>query len=99
MIFRNQFRFSNISSKKSKGWFDQIRVGEIECKNRFMVASLTRNRGDYVTGVGNDTVTEYYKQRAGFGLIFTEASQISQRGHGYPGACGLITAEQTEFWK
>lgn len=48
-------------STTKKSWFDKINVGAIESKNRIFVASLTRNRGDYKTSVGNDTVIEYYK--------------------------------------
>ena len=80
-------------------WSDPIKVGAIEAKNRVFMASLTRLRGDLKTLVGNEAVVRHYAERAGFGLIFSEAAPISQRGFGHPGACALMTAEQTAFWK
>ena len=41
----------------------------------------------------------YYAQRAGAGLILTEATGISQQGLGWPYAPGLWTAEQVEAWQ
>ena len=80
-------------------WSDPIKVGAIEAKNRVFMASLTRVRGDLQTGIGNDLVLQYYLQRAGFGIIFTEASTISQRGIGNLGVCSLFNEDQAAFWK
>jgi N-ethylmaleimide reductase len=78
--------------KKVFSWFEPLLIGDIEAKNRVLMASLTRLRGND-EGVGNEEIIKYYKQRAGFGIIFTEASQINLEGHGYPGACGIETKE------
>jgi len=59
---------------------------------------MTRNRA----GEGNvptALMAEYYKQRAGAGLIITEASQISPQGMGYPATPGIYSNEQVEGWK
>ena len=57
--------------------FDNIHLGDFHLKNRFVVAPLTRNRADPDTFVPNDLLVEHYSQRAGFGLILTECSQVS----------------------
>jgi 2,4-dienoyl-CoA reductase-like NADH-dependent reductase (Old Yellow Enzyme family) len=49
-----------MAESKKFDWFEPIKVGEIEAKNRIFMASLTRKRGD-LEGVGNDTIIEYYK--------------------------------------
>ena len=42
---------------------------------------------------------DYYRQRAGAGLIITEATGISAQGLGWPYAPGVWTAEQIDGWK
>lgn len=62
------------------------------------MAPLTRNRA----GAGNvpqPLNVEYYSQRAGAGLIITEASQISDMAVGYPGTPGIHTPEQVVGWR
>jgi 2,4-dienoyl-CoA reductase-like NADH-dependent reductase (Old Yellow Enzyme family) len=44
-------------------------------------------------------MAEYYAQRAGAGLIISEATGISREGLGWPFAPGLWTASQVEAWK
>ena len=41
----------------------------------------------------------YYRQRAGAGLIISEATGISVEGLGWPAAPGIWSAEQVEGWK
>lgn len=78
--------------------FSPLKIGTYTLKNRFVMAPLTRNRA----GAGNvpqPLNVEYYDQRAGAGLIITEASQISEMAVGYPGTPGIHTPEQVEGWK
>lgn len=42
---------------------------------------------------------EYYTQRAGAGLIISEATAISTQGYGWYGAPGCYTEEQSAAWK
>src|SRR3546814_19152842 len=42
---------------------------------------------------------EYYEQRAGAGLIISEATGISREGLGWPFAPGLWNETQVEGWK
>ena len=62
------------------------------------MAPLTRNRA----GPGNvpsDLAVTYYTQRAGAGLIVTEATQVAPEGQGYPNTPGIHTDAQVAGWK
>lgn len=51
-------------------------------------------------GVPQEYCVEYYQQRASQGgLLISEATIVSESGHGYHYAPGLYTKEQTESWK
>ena len=66
--------------------------------NRIVMAPLTRNRA----GEGNvptSLMAEYYRQRASFGLIISEASPVNVAGHGYPSTPGIHTPEQVAGWR
>lgn len=83
---------------ESYDMFSSVKVGSLSLKNRLVMAPMTRNR----SGEGNvpqDLNATYYAQRAGAGLIITEASQISPQGVGYPGTPGIHSKEQVEGWK
>lgn len=78
--------------------FSPITVGRIALKNRIVMAPLTRNRA----GEGNvpqDMNVTYYEQRASAGLIITEATPISEMGHGYPATPGIHSRAQVAGWK
>ncbi|MGZ4970675.1 MAG: alkene reductase, partial [Methylobacter sp.] len=78
--------------------FSPILLGDLALANRIIMAPLTRNRA----GEGNvpqDMNVEYYRQRAGAGLIISEGSQISATGVGYPGTPGIHSQAQIEGWK
>jgi 2,4-dienoyl-CoA reductase-like NADH-dependent reductase (Old Yellow Enzyme family) len=75
-----------------------IQLGAIAAPNRVIMAPLTRGRAT-PQGVPTPMMVEYYRQRAGAGLIISEATGISREGAGWPCAPGLWTAEQTEAWK
>ncbi|MGR3460442.1 MAG: alkene reductase [Roseovarius sp.] len=79
--------------------FSPARAGDLELANRIVMAPLTRNRADDDTGEVGDLQAEYYAQRAGAGLIITEATQISAEGKGYVGTPGIHTPEQVAAWK
>jgi N-ethylmaleimide reductase len=78
--------------------FSPLRLGALDLPNRVVMAPMTRNRA----GPGNVPTAlnaTYYAQRAGAGLIVTEATQVSPQGVGYPGTPGIHSAEQTAGWK
>lgn len=78
--------------------FDPIQLGAIAAPNRILMAPLTRGRNtrDHVP---TPMMTDYYRQRAGAGLIVAEATGISLQGLGWPYAAGIWNAEQVEGWK
>jgi N-ethylmaleimide reductase len=95
----NHFEPGRIEYMKTENnVFEPVKIGHYTLKNRFVMAPLTRNRA----GEGNvpqPLNVEYYGQRAGAGMIITEASQISEMGVGYPGTPGIHSPEQIEGWK
>lgn len=78
--------------------FDPIQLGAIDAPNRILMAPLTRARSGR-EGIPNELVARYYTQRAGAGLIISEATGISREGLGWPNSPGLWTDAQVEGWK
>ena len=78
--------------------FDPIRLGAIAAPNRIIMAPLTRGRATR-EHVPTPLMAEYYAQRAGAGLIISEATGISREGLGWPFAPGLWNDEQVAQWK
>ncbi len=78
--------------------FDPLRLGAVRAPNRILMAPLTRARATR-QAVPTPVMAEYYAQRAGAGLIISEATGISREGLGWPFAPGLWTREQVEAWK
>jgi len=67
-------------------------------KNRVVLAPLTRSRAGEMR-LPNALMAEYYVQRAGAGLIITEATVVSKQGIGWLNSPGIYTDEQAEAWK
>lgn len=78
--------------------FDPVRLGELQLPNRIVMAPLTRCRAGKER-VPNALMAEYYRQRAGAGLIISEATVVSPQGVGYPDTPGIWSQEQVEGWK
>jgi N-ethylmaleimide reductase len=77
--------------------FEPVKVGAIELKNHIVMSPMTRCRA--IGNVPNDLMAEYYKQRAGAGLIVTEGTSPSANGLGYARIPGIFSKEQVEGWK
>ena len=75
-----------------------IKIGALDLPNRVIMAPLTRARAG-AERIPNDLMAEYYRQRAGAGLIITEATSVSPYGVGYADTPGIWSAEQVEGWK
>uniref|UniRef100_A0A7S1N2U6 NADH:flavin oxidoreductase/NADH oxidase N-terminal domain-containing protein n=1 Tax=Eutreptiella gymnastica TaxID=73025 RepID=A0A7S1N2U6_9EUGL len=73
-------------------------LGDLKLKNRCVLAALTRGRSG-PTRVPNEANQLYYEQRAGFGLVMSEATAVSHRANGWGGAPGIYTAEMAAGWK
>jgi N-ethylmaleimide reductase len=78
--------------------FSPFTLGALDCKNRVVMAPLTRSRA----GPGNaphPLNALYYAQRASAGLIVSEATQIAPEGQGYISTPGIHSPQQVEGWK
>jgi N-ethylmaleimide reductase len=78
--------------------FSPLTVGSVSCKNRVVMAPLTRSRAG-PGNVPNSLNALYYAQRASAGLIISEATQISPEGQGYISTPGIHSPEQIEGWR
>lgn len=77
--------------------FSPYQLGNIQLKNRIVMAPLTRSRSP-----GNspgEIVVQYYKQRSEAGLIITEGTSPSANGLGYARIPGLYSADHVQAWK
>jgi N-ethylmaleimide reductase len=61
------------------------------------MAPMTRSRA-HVEGLVTPSTVTYYRQRAGAGLIITEAVNISQQAIGSPFTPGIYTEAQVQAW-
>lgn len=77
---------------------DPVTFGELELQNRVVMAPLTRARAGAVR-IPNALMAEYYGQRAGAGLIISEATSVTPMGVGYANTPGIWSDEQVEGWK
>jgi len=77
--------------------FSKYTLGDIELKNRIVMAPMTRCRA--IGNVPNELIATYYEQRAGAGLIITEGTSPSPNGLGYCRIPGLFNEAQAEGWK
>lgn len=76
---------------------DPVRIGALELPNRLVMAPLTRMRAFDERSAGA-LQAEHYAQRAGAGLILTEATSVSPQGVGYPNTPGLWSEKQVQGW-
>ena len=73
-------------------------LGDLELPNRIVMAPMTRSRSDEAGRVP-DFAADYYAQRAGCGLIISEATNISPQAVGYALTPGIWSDDQVEAWK
>ena len=78
--------------------FDSLQVGELRLPNRIVMAPLTRSRAGE-RRIPNALMCEYYRQRAGAGLIISEATVVTPMGIGYADTPGIWSDEQVEGWR
>ena len=79
--------------------FTPFKMKSLDLPNRIVMAPLTRNRADNDTGEVGQIHVDYYSQRAGAGLIVTEATQISPEGKGYFQTPGIHSDAQVAAWR
>jgi 2,4-dienoyl-CoA reductase-like NADH-dependent reductase (Old Yellow Enzyme family) len=79
--------------------FDPVSCGPLTFANRIVMAPMTRCRCDHRDAVPNAMVAEYYRQRAGAGMILSEGVPVSDRARGYLGTAALWNDAQAEGWQ
>lgn len=79
--------------------FEPVQLGELTLSNRIVMAPLTRRRANNPERIPNDLMVEYYRQRAGAGLILSEATSVTPQGVGYEDTPGIWSQKQIEGWK
>ena len=93
-----QYGVSTANSSVMSALFDSLQVGELRLPNRIVMAPLTRSRAGE-RRIPNALMCEYYRQRAGAGLIISEATVVTPMGIGYADTPGIWSAEQVEGWR
>ena len=78
--------------------YTSFELGPLHLPNRMVVAPMSRRRAD-ADGVPNDLMATYYTQRAGAGLIVSEAASVSRQGHDWTGSPGMYSDAQEAGWK
>lgn len=77
---------------------DPLQAGAFALRNRVIMAPLTRSRAGDVR-VPNPLMAEYYGQRAGAGMILSEATSVTPMGVGYAATPGLWSDAQVAGWR
>ncbi|MGB3796790.1 MAG: alkene reductase [Alteraurantiacibacter sp.] len=79
--------------------FNTVSFGAFDAPNSIVMAPLTRSRSRAKVNTQTGMHALYYAQRAGAGLIVSEATQISRQGQGYAWTPGIFSDEQVKSWK
>lgn len=79
--------------------FDPHAVAGLNLSNRIVIAPMTRCRADHADAVPNELMVEYYRQRAGAGLIISEGVPVSDRARGYLNTPALWNEAQAAGWR
>ncbi|MEU7580424.1 alkene reductase [Streptomyces sp. NPDC041068] len=74
-------------------------LGELRLPNRVVMAPATRARATNSALAPTELHAAYYGQRAGAGLIVTEATWVSERAIGFAGVPGVYSEEQVAGWR
>jgi N-ethylmaleimide reductase len=82
---------------KSMQLFTSVKLGRLELPNRVIMAPMNRARCD-ADRVPTPMVAEYYRQRAGAGLVITEASSISPMSQSRPHASAIYLDSHVAGW-
>jgi N-ethylmaleimide reductase len=83
---------------KTNTLFTPLELGSVSLRNRIVMAPTTRMRAKMPGNIPWELSATYYRQRASAGLIITEATPVSQRGHGYFHTPGIHTTAQADGW-
>jgi len=79
--------------------FNPFTLGDLVLPNRVLMSPLTRSRSKQPGDIPSEMNATYYAQRAGAGLIFAEATQVSPQGKGYAFTPGIHSSAQVDGWR
>ena len=79
--------------------FESYVNSSLQFANRIVMAPMTRCRADHRDAVPNAMIVEYYRQRAGAGLIISEGVPVSDRARGYINTPALWNEAQAAGWQ
>ena len=85
--------------EEKSGLYRPFTLGNLKLPNRVLMAPLTRSRSKQPGDIPWELNVTYYAQRAGAGLIFSEATQVSPQGKGYAFTPGIYSDAQVEGWR
>ena len=77
--------------------FTPTQLGSIALRNRVVMAPMTRSRSQ-ADGTPTDMMVDYYRQRAGAGLIIAEGTYPSENGKGYCRTPGIVNQKHIDAW-
>ena len=77
--------------------FSAFDLGTLHLQNRVVLAPMTRARAGEER-IPNALMATYYQQRAGAGLLITEATTISPQANGWNHSPGIYSDAMTEGW-
>ena len=78
--------------------FQPFSLGSLSIANRIVLAPMTRGRAG-LERVPGELMAEYYLQRAGAGLIISEATVVSPQGIGWIDSPGIYTEQMVDGWR
>jgi N-ethylmaleimide reductase len=73
-------------------------LGSLQLRNRVIMAPMTRARADNRALAPTELHREYYRQRAGAGLIVSEGTWVSEGAIGSINVPGMYSEEQVQGW-
>ena len=87
------------SNTKQQPLFTPVRMGNLELRNRIVMAPLTRMRANNPGHAPTELHAEYYAQRASAGLIIGECTEVSPDAYGWANTPGIWSREQVREWR
>ena len=78
--------------------FSPVTLGDLVLRNRVVMAPMTRDRAG-PDDVPTALMADYYRQRAGAGLIVSEGAQPAPEGKGYWRTPGIHSDAQEAGWR
>jgi len=87
-----------MSETERRHLFEPFPLGDLRLANRVVLAPMTRARAGKER-IANALMAEYYAQRAGAGLLITEATTVSAQGNGWVESPGVYTDEMGAAWQ